>query len=62
VSTGSVVIHYTGRDSQSPNRRKYTVLNGNFVFNLRNIFQERSPGIKRDLPVLYLSTMVSKKM
>jgi len=30
---------------------KYTVLNGNFVFDLRDVFQERNPGIKRDLSV-----------
>jgi len=28
-----------------------TVLNGNFVFDLRKIFQEGNPGIKRDLPI-----------
>lgn len=37
--------------------RKYTVLNGKFVFslhdfNLRDIIQECSPGIKQDLPIL----------
>jgi len=39
--------------------RKYTVLSGNFVFSvydfdLRDCFQERNPGIKRDLPVVIL--------
>ena len=31
--------------------KKYTVLNWNFVFDLRDVFQERIPGVKRDLPV-----------
>ena len=31
--------------------RKYTVVNGNFVFYLCHVFHERSPGVKRDLPV-----------
>jgi hypothetical protein len=31
--------------------RKYTVLNGNFVFDLGDVFQEHIPGEKRDLPV-----------
>ena len=39
--------------------RKYTVLNGNFVFdlcvlNLRDIFHERNPGVKRHLLVYLL--------
>ena len=38
-----------------PNPRKYTVLNGNFVFDFRDVFQERNPGIKRDLPVTNLT-------
>jgi hypothetical protein len=33
-----------------PNPKKYTVLSGNFVFDLRDVFQERNPGVKRDLP------------
>jgi len=32
--------------------RKYTVLNGNSVFNLCDFLQEHIPGIKQDLPVL----------
>ena len=37
--------------------RKYIVLNGNFVFDLHNfdlryVFQEHNPAIKRQLPVL----------
>jgi len=31
--------------------RKNTILNGKFVFDLRDIFQERIPGLKRDLLV-----------
>jgi hypothetical protein len=33
---------------------KYIVLYGNFVFDLRNVFPERIPGEKRDLPVQVL--------
>jgi hypothetical protein len=46
--------------------RKYTILNGNFVFDLGNFDLccgiERSHGIKRDLPVLHLCTLVSKNV
>jgi ribonuclease HIII len=31
------------------------VLNGNFVFNLRDVFQERNPGIKQELRVQAVS-------
>jgi hypothetical protein len=31
--------------------RKYTVLNGSFVFDLHDVFQESIPGVKRDSPV-----------
>jgi len=31
--------------------RKYTVLNGDFVFSVHDIFQERNTGVKQDLPV-----------
>ena len=34
-----------------PAPRKYTVLNGNFVFNLHNDLQEHNPGTKWDLSV-----------
>jgi hypothetical protein len=42
---------------QSPNPRKYVVLNQNFVFDLcdfdlRDVFQEHNPGVKRELHVL----------
>ena len=33
--------------------RKYTVLKGNFVFDMHDVFQEGNPGIQRDLPVFY---------
>jgi hypothetical protein len=38
------------------NTSKYIVLNGNFVFDMRNfdlrdVFQECNPGIKREIPV-----------
>jgi hypothetical protein len=35
--------------------RKYTVLNGNFVFGLWDVFQEHNPDVKQDLPVLSIS-------
>jgi hypothetical protein len=31
--------------------RKYNVLNGDFVFDLCDVFQEHTPGLKLDLPV-----------
>ena len=37
-----------------PPLRKCTVLNVNFVFDLRDVLQEVTPGVKRDLPMLNL--------
>jgi len=34
------------------NPRKYTILNGDFVFDLRDVFQDCNPDVKQDLPVL----------
>jgi len=34
---------------------KHAVLNCNFVFDLRDVFQERNPSVKRDLAVLVRS-------
>ena len=39
--------------------RKYTGLNGNFVFDVRDfdlldVFQECEPGVKQDLPAYFL--------
>jgi len=31
---------------------KYTVLNGNFVFDLCDVYQEHNPDEKQDLPIL----------
>jgi len=31
---------------------KHAVLKWNFAFDLRDVFQERNPGVKRDLAVL----------
>jgi hypothetical protein len=56
MSTTGIVIHYIGWGRQSPNLRKYIVLNGNFVFNLLNVFQERNPGAKRELPAYTILT------
>jgi len=38
-----VVIHYIGWGHQSPNPQENTVLNGNFVFDLHDVFQEHNP-------------------
>jgi hypothetical protein len=51
MSTSVIVIHDIGWGCQSPNPRKYIVLNENFVFDLRDVFQEHNSGIKRALPV-----------
>ena len=52
TSTSGMVTHYTGWGCQSLTPRKYTVLSENFALNLRDIFQEHYPGIKRDLLVI----------
>ena len=55
MSTSDIVIHYIGRGCHSPNPRKYTALNGNFGFDLRDVFQEGIHGVNRDLLVfIYL--------
>ena len=59
MSTTGIGIHYIGWGRQSPNPRKYTVLNGNFVFdlrdfNLRDVFHESGRGVKGELYVLLL--------
>lgn len=51
MSTSGVVIHYIEWGCQSPNPRKYIVLDGNSVFDLHNVFQEHIPDVNRDLPV-----------
>jgi len=55
MSTSCIVSHtYTIQDEavnpQTP--WKYTVLKGNFLFDLCNVFQECNLGIKQDLPVI----------
>jgi hypothetical protein len=51
MSTSGTVIHYIGCFSPlTP--RNYIVLNGNFVLDLRDVFQERNPGVKRELHVI----------
>ena len=51
-----VVQSYTIQDEvvNPQNPWKYTVASENFVFILRDVFQESNPGIKRDLPVRIL--------
>jgi hypothetical protein len=46
MSTTGIVIPYIGCGCRSPNSRKYIILNGNFVLDLRDVFQERYPGVK----------------
>ena len=47
MSTSGVVILYTQDEAVNPQTpRKYTVLNGNSVSDLRDVFQERLPGAK----------------
>ena len=55
MSASDIVINYIGWGCQSPNPRKYTVLNGNFVFNLCELFKEHNLGAKSDLPSLNLA-------
>ena len=68
MSTTGTVTHYTGWGCQYPNPRKYTILNGNSVFNLHDlnlhdIFRECNPGVKRDLPVPdYLSNNATNQL
>jgi hypothetical protein len=50
MSTSGIAIHYIGWGCQSSNPQ--VVLNGNFVFDLHDVFQERNPGIKQELPVI----------
>jgi len=52
MSNSGIVIHYIGGGCQSPNPRKYTVLNENVMFDLCDVFQEHNPGVKQDLPVI----------
>jgi len=51
-----VVYSYTTQDEviNPVTPRKYTVLNENFVFDLRKIFQDCIPDAKRDLPVMFV--------
>jgi len=51
MSTSGIIMHYKEWGCQSPNPRKYDILKGNFVFNLRDVFQERNHSVKWDLPV-----------
>lgn len=62
TSTSGIVIDYIGGGCQSPNPKKYTVLNRNFVSNLHNIFQKCNPGKKWDLPVIYEDTLLNTSL
>ena len=52
MPTSGILIHYIGWGCLPLTPKKYTVLNGNFGFDLHDIFQERNHGTKWDLPVL----------
>jgi hypothetical protein len=54
MSTSDIVIYYIHEVVIPPTPRKYNVLNGNFVFDLCDIFQEHNAGIQRRLPVYRL--------
>jgi hypothetical protein len=51
MPTSGRVIHHENEVSIPLTPSKYTVLNGNFVFDLRDVFQELNPGVKGDLPI-----------
>jgi hypothetical protein len=64
VSTSVIVMHYTGWGCEPPNHQEIPCCNGNCVFDLhdfdlRIVFQECIPGIKRDLSVLCTSVWCS---
>ena len=46
TSTNAIVTLYRMKLSNPYTPRKYTVLKGNFVLNLHDIFQEHNPVIK----------------
>ena len=50
--TSGVVVHYITWGSQSPNPQEVHCLDGNFMFDLRDVFQEANPDVKRDLHIL----------
>jgi hypothetical protein len=54
MSSNGIAIHYIGWRCQSPNPMKYMTLNGNFVFDLHDVFQEHNPRIKGELPAFGL--------
>ena len=58
MATSDTVIHYIGWGCQFPTPRRYTVVNGNYVFDLQGVFQDHNRGIKWDLPVQHFSTDV----
>ena len=59
IYPGGLYVHYSYRHTlyrtrlsnlQTP--KKYSVLNGNYVLILHEVFEEHNPGTKLDLPVL----------
>jgi len=53
MSTSGIVMHYIGW-GRSRNPQEAHFVNGNFVLDLHDVFQERNPGIKWDLSILDL--------
>jgi hypothetical protein len=54
MTTSGTAIHYIGWGCWSRNPQEVHFVNGNFVLDLHNVFQEHNPGIKWDLSMLGL--------
>jgi len=54
MSTSGIDIHYIEWGCRSRNPQEVHFVNGNFVLDLHDIFQERNPGTKWDLSILDL--------
>jgi hypothetical protein len=54
-----LVLWYTIKDEGvNPLPPQNTVFNGNFVIDVRDVFQERKSGVKRDLPVYCIHLVI----
>ena len=53
MSTIGIIIDYTGLGCQSPNPQKIQCFKWEFRVRFARLFQERNPGVKRDLPVIF---------
>ena len=52
VSTSDVVVHCIQDEVHSLTPKKFTIMNGNSVFLLREIFHDRNIEVKQDLPAV----------